>query len=128
MQCINADVVDVTLAEVVVKFAEQLVSDRFREADYCLERRAKFVAHICKKSDFARLAIPARSIAFCSLSSVRFFSVILSLMTANCVVVSDSSQIRKFETLSQYRSPDFRVFVTLLSHYPVRLDSSWICR
>ena len=40
-------VVDVTFAEVVVKFAGQHVSDRFREADYRVERRAKFVAHIC---------------------------------------------------------------------------------
>ena len=50
MQCTNADVVDLTFAEVVVKFAEQLVSDRFREADYRVERLTKFVAHICQKS------------------------------------------------------------------------------
>lgn len=77
-----------------------------------------------RMSDFARLAISNCSIAFCSLSSVRFFSVILSLIMANYVVASDSSRIRKFEVLSQYRSPDFRVFDTLLSHYPVRLNSS----
>ena len=124
MQCTNADVVDLTFAEVVVKFAEQLVSDRFREADYRVERLTKFVAHICQKSDLARLALPARSIAFCSLSSVHFFSVILSFITANCVVACGSSRIRKFETLSQYRSPDFRVFDTLPSHDPVRLNSS----
>ena len=89
MQCNNADVVDVIFEAVVVKFADKPSVER--------------------PIPSARLAISSRSIAFCSLSSVREYLL--------------SGRWLKIET-SQYRSPDFRVFDTLPSHDPVRLNSS----